>query len=160
MFRDLLMLASCGSVSYVWLCAVVAPVTHAARSVWRHYAVRAAWQALGLSVSAAVLWTAIVGALVVLLMILEPHAGLALLRSHLFWPGIGVGAALWVGQLVLTFREPRLGATFEAATALAIIALVDDQPETLAKVHQLYAAHAIMGAGGTAASNALFHVTA
>src|SRR5258708_35664480 len=143
MLRDVLILASCGSVGYAWLCAVASPLVRAIRSVLRRGAARAAWSALGLAVAAAVLWTAISGATILLAMILEPRAGLALMQSQLFWPGIWVGNLTWALHLAMTLRAPRFGSTFEIASALAIVALVNDDPRTLARVHHVYAAHAL-----------------
>jgi hypothetical protein len=153
MLREILILLSCGSVGYAWLCAVTAPLVRAVRSltgsVWvssRGEAPRInkdAWLALALALGAGLLWTAIIAAAILLAMMLEPRAGLALLGSHLFWPGVSSGAIVWCGQLLTTFRVPRFGDDVEAAAALAIVALVDDRPDTLRRVHQLYALHAI-----------------
>ena len=151
MVREVVILASCGSVSYAWLCAVAAPLVCSIRSVWRG-ARRGAWSALALASAATVLWTVISAAAIVLGMILEPGAGLALMGSRLFWPGIWIGNLTWGLQLVLTSRIPRFGPTFEGATAVAIVALVNDEPRTLARVHEMYAAHAIAGDGVPAAS--------
>jgi hypothetical protein len=145
MFRETLILLSCASVGYAWLCAVVSPLVRALTSVARGTSrlSREAWQALALAAGAALLWTAILAAAILLAMMLVPRAGLALIGSHLFWPGIGAGAAVWSGQLVARVRVPRFTDDVEAAAALAIVALVDDRPETLTRVHRLYASHAI-----------------
>jgi hypothetical protein len=142
MLRDVIILFSCASVGYAWLCAVVAPVVRAIRSI-AHDATREAWAALALAIGALVLWFAVVAATIVLAMMLEPRAGLALLGSRLFWPGVALGAAVWTLQLAFMRRLPRFGDDFEAATAMAIVAVVDDEPTTLARAHQLYARHAI-----------------
>ena len=142
MLREILILVSCGSVGYAWLCAVTAPLVRAMRSVVQS-STRDAWLALALAVGAALLWTAIIAAAILLAMMLEPRAGLALLGSQLFWPGVVSGAIVWCGQLIATVRVPRFGDDLEAAAALAIVALVDDGPETLMRVHRLYALHAI-----------------
>jgi hypothetical protein len=142
MLREILMLLSCASVGYAWLCAVTAPLVHAIRSVTQTFT-REAWFALALAVGAALLWSAILAAAILLGMMLEPRAGLALLTSHLFWPGLASGAILWCGQLLATRRIPRFGDDVEAAAALAIVALVNDDPKTLMSVHGWYAMHAI-----------------
>ena len=142
MLREMFVLVSCGSVGYAWLCAVTAPLVRVIRSVV-HSSTREAWVAFALAVGAALLWTAIVAAAVLLAMMLEPRAGLALLGSRLFWPGVVSGAIVWCGQLLVTLRVPRFGDDLEAAAALAIVALVDDGPETLLRAHQIYALHAI-----------------
>jgi len=183
MLRDILILLSCGSVAYAWLCAVTAPLVRAIRSVvltrgasplglpdtltraplrrrapfaWLTRSARSlrfsqesceAWFALALAAGAALLWTAIVAAAILLAMMLVPRAGLALLGSHLFWPGMGSGTAVWLGQLVATVHIPRFSDDVEAAAALAIVALVDDRTDTLTRVHELYAAHAIGSRG-------------
>src|SRR5262245_19457541 len=131
MLRDILILASCASVCYAWLCAVVAPLAQSARSLLRGARSVRAWEAFGLAVAAVVLWTAIIGATIVLAMMLEPRAGLGLLQSHLFSPGAWIGGAVWAIQFAVTQRPPRFGETFEAATVLAIVALVNDEPRTL-----------------------------
>src|SRR5262245_8995501 len=142
MLRDVLIIISCGTAGYAWLCAIVAPVVRAARS-FVHRATRQAGMSVALAVGAALLWTTIALAATVLAMILEPRAGLALLGSHLFWPGIWAGSAAWLVQFTLTLRVPRFGATFEIATALAIVAVFDDRPRTLARVHEIYSSHAL-----------------
>jgi hypothetical protein len=142
MLREMLILLSCGSVGYAWLCAVTAPLVRAIRSVAQS-STREAWLAFALAFGAALLWTAIVAAAILLAMMLEPRAGLALLGSGLFWPGVASGAIIWCGQMLATLRIPRFGDDLEAAAALAIVALVDDGPETLMRAHRLYALHAI-----------------
>jgi hypothetical protein len=172
MLREIFILLSCGSVGYAWLCAVTSPVVRAIASLVsqeqrvgdanrarRRSGAREsvserprgeaapervdAWLAVALAAGAAVLWTAIIAAAILLSMMLVPRAGLALLGSHLFWPGIGAGAAVWLGQLAARIRVPRFSDDVEAAAALAIVALVDDSPETLTRVHHLYASYAI-----------------
>jgi len=159
MLREIFILLSCGSVGYAWLCAVTSPVVRAIASLVSQERERAsvsgspsgeaapervdAWLAVALAAGAAVLWTAIIAAAILLSMMLVPRAGLALLGSHLFWPGIGAGAAVWLGQLAARIRVPRFSDDVEAAAALAIVALVDDSPETLTRVHHLYASYAI-----------------
>ncbi len=142
MMRDIVILLSCGSVVYAWLCAVAAPLIQAIRSLALRVTPQA-WFALALAVGATLLWTAIIAAAILLAMMIEPRAGLALLNTHLVWPAIGTGAIVWCGQLLATVRLPRFGEGLEAAAALAIVALIDDEPATLTRVHQLYASHAI-----------------
>src|SRR5215471_4523956 len=144
MLRDVLMLCSCASVGYAWLCAIVSPLLRATRSL-THSGTWQAWAAIALATASALLWSMILAGAVVLAMMLEPRAGLALLGSHLFWPGVGLGAVVWTLQLAMTLRVPRVGDDFEAASALALVAIVDDSPATLARVHRIYALHAITG---------------
>src|SRR5215831_1360169 len=144
MLRDVLMLCSCASVGYAWLCAIVSPLLRAIRSL-AHTATPQAWAAIALATACAVLWSLILAGAVVIAMMLEPRAGLALLGSHLFWPGIGLGVIVWVLQLAITLRVPRVSDDFEAASALALVAIVDDSSATLARVHRIYTAHAIAG---------------
>ena len=160
MFRDVLILLSCGSVAYAWLCAVTAPLLRAGRSVLQD-ATRAALAAFGLALAAMLLWSAIVAGAIVLAMMLEPRVGLALVHSHLLWPGIGLGSAAWALHFGISMRVPRFGRDFEAATALAVVAIVDDTPPTLARVHALYGTHAIDGyspsnSGGVFAPGSFF----
>jgi hypothetical protein len=144
MLRDVLILLSCGSVAYAWLCAVTAPLLRAGRSLFQD-ATRGAFAAFGLALAALLLWSAIVAGGIVLAMMLEPRFGLALVRSRLLLPGLGLGAVAWALQFGISTRVPRFGRDFEAATALAIVAIVDDTPQTLARAHAMYGTHAIGG---------------
>jgi hypothetical protein len=159
MLRDVLIMVSCGAAGYAWLCAIASPLVAAVRS-FVHRATRQAAMAMALAIGAGVLWTAIAAAAIVLAMILEPRAGLVLLGSHLFWPGVAAGCAAWLLQLALTLHVPRFGATFEAATALAVVAVVNDDPRTLARVHGIYAAHALADGARDAASHAVCEAAA
>ena len=159
MLRDVLIIISCGSAGYAWLCAIAAPLLRAVRSFVRR-ATRQAWIAVALAIGAALVWTAIVAAAIVLAMILEPRAGLVLLASRLFWPGVGAGSAAWVAQLALTSHVPSFGGAFELDTALAIVAVVDDDPRALARVHAIYASHALARGVPVAASHAVCEAAA
>jgi hypothetical protein len=143
MLKELVMLLSCGTMTYVWLCAIVSPIGSAVRSLVRDGAGGAAWAAVALAAGGAVLWTAILGGGILLAMMLEPRAGMALLRSDAGWRGLSLGNIVWVGELLAFARAPRLGPTFETATALAIVAIVRDVPGTLSRVERLYRAHAV-----------------
>ena len=143
MFRDVAILLSSGAVSYVWLCAIVSPLTSSIRSLIRHGADRTAWAAFALASGGAIVWTAIVAASILLGMMLEPRVGLALLRSDAGWRGVSLGNIVWACQLLAFARVPRLGPTVETATALAIVALVRDDPWTLSRVERLYRTHAV-----------------
>src|SRR5713226_1664604 len=133
MFRDVVMVMSCGAVSYLWLCVIVSPLASSLRSLVRHGADRTAWAAFALAAGGAVLWTAIVAGAIVLGMMLEPRAGLALLRSDASWRGVSLGNVVWACQLVASARVPRIGPAVETATALAIVATVRDDPRTLSR---------------------------
>jgi hypothetical protein len=150
MFRDVVVLMSCGTVIYLWLCLIVSPLATSLRSVIRKDADRTAWMAFALAAGGAILWTAIVAGSVVLGMVLEPQVGLRLLGSDAGWRGVSLGLVVWGGQLVASARAPRIGGTFETATALAIVAFVKDDPRTLSRVERLYRAHAIAQAPGHA----------
>jgi len=150
MVREVFILLCCGAPLYSWLCAVSSPVVRAIGSLWRRGTSADAWIALSLAAGGAALWSAVLCGGVVLGMMVEPRAGLALLGSHAILPGTLLGAVVWGFQTLLTRRLPRFGPTFEAATAIGIVALINDDPRTLARVHRLYAAHAIDSAGGPA----------
>ena len=153
MFRDVVMVLSCGAVSYLWLCVIASPLATSLRSLVRHGADRAAWSAFALAVAGAVLWTLVVVGAVVLGMMLEPGGVLALARSDLVWRGVSLGNIVWVCQLLAFARAPRFGATFEIATVLAIVAFVRDDPWTLSRVEHLYRSHALAeGPGAPAVS--------
>jgi hypothetical protein len=144
MLRDALVLTSCGAVSYVWVCAIGAPLANSLRSVTRNVSERAAWTAVGLAASGAVLWAAVVASLLILAMMLVPRAALEVMGTGMVWSG-WIGASVWAGQWVVTGRAPRFGTTFETATALGIVAFVREDPSVLSRVERLYRAHAIAG---------------
>jgi len=73
-------------------------------------------------------------------MMLEPQAGLLLLQTNWLAPGLALGVGAWCLQLAVERRLPRLGASFEIATALAIVASVRDDDKTLSRVEALYRA--------------------
>jgi hypothetical protein len=160
MFKDVVMVLSCGAVSYLWLCVIVSPLASSFRSLVRHGADRTAWAAFALAAGGAVLWTAIVAGAVVLGMILEPGAGLALMRSDVGWRGVALGNVVWLCQLLAFAHVPRLGPAFETATAVAVVALVRDDPRTLSRVETLYRAHAVADDSDAALSGAVTGVAA
>jgi hypothetical protein len=143
MLRDVVTLLSCATAIYAWLCAIVAPLARAVRAAISRSAGPRPWMALGLAVGAGGLWTIVGAGAVLLFMMLEPGAGLALLASTVALPGLALGAIGWGTQWALTDRIPRLGQDFEVASALAIVALVRDDPETLGRVEHLYRAVAV-----------------
>jgi hypothetical protein len=140
MLKDSLMLVSCGTAGYAWLSAIVAPLVCAARASIREGASRRALAALALAAGGAALWTCVPAGLALLAMILEPRVGLVVLRTRLLVPGVALGVCAWLVHLALERRMPRLGATFETATALAIVAAVRDDDRTLSRVESLYRA--------------------
>ena len=161
MFRDVVILLSSGAVSYVWLCAIASPLARSMRSLIRHGSDRTAWAAFALASGGAIVWTAFTAGAILLGMMLEPRAGLALLRSDAWWRGISLGNIVWACQLLAFARMPRLGPTVETATALAIVALVRDDPWTLSRVERLYRAHAVSSApAGGAASRGVRRIAA
>jgi hypothetical protein len=137
MLKDVLVFLTSASSGYLWLSAIAAPVISAARSYARERR-RIALAALALACAAALLWTVVPVALAFIGMVLEPPVGLAMLRAHSLGPGFAAGLCAWLLHLALERRMPRLGATFEAATVVAIVAAVDDRPATLARVESLY----------------------
>ncbi|HEX9368875.1 MAG TPA: hypothetical protein VF921_19750 [Vicinamibacterales bacterium] len=151
MLRDIAVLLSCGAMSYVWLCVIASPLVNSARSLIRRGTDRTAWAALGLALAGAILWTTIIAGVILLAMMLEPRAGLALLRTGVEWRGVSLGNVVWICQFLAFARVPRVGPTIETATALAIVALVRDDPRTLSRVERLYRAHAVTIAPAEAA---------
>jgi hypothetical protein len=147
-------------VSYLWLCVIASPLASSFRSLIRHGADRTAWAAFALAAGGAVLWTAIVAGAIVLGMMLEPRAGLALLRSDTGWRGVSLGSIVWACQLLAFARVPRLGRTFEIATALAIVAIVRDDPTTLSRVERLYRTHAVAQMPKAAAASSVRGIAA
>ena len=151
MLREVLLSMSTAAATYAWICAVAAPVVGSCRSMFRRLD-KAAWQALALAVAGLALWTAVAAAVVLLAMTLEPGTGLAVLRGESLWSGLLLGTVVWGGQAALTGHLPRIGADFEAATAIGIVALVRQDEATLARVERLYLSHAIVAADAAAAS--------
>ena len=137
MSQDLVIVATSAAAIYGWLCAVVPPAVHAARTAITRRT-PAAWNALALAAGGAILWTVIPLAALFIIMMLEPRAGLALARSTIWLAGAVSGAACWMCHAAATRHVPRLGSDFEVATALAIVALVDDDPTTLSRVERIY----------------------
>jgi hypothetical protein len=144
MLKDVLMFGSFASAAYAWLSAIVAPLATALRS-WVRDRRRGAMLVVGLAAAGALLWTLVPMALTLLGMMLEPRAGMVLLRTRTLVPGLAVGAGAWLLRLAFARRVPRLGDTFEAATAIAIVAAVKDDERTLGRVESLYRALAIDG---------------
>ena len=140
MLKDALMLGTCATASYAWLSAIVAPLFCAMRASVRERGSRRALAALALAAGGAVLWTFVPAGLALLGMILEPHAGLLLLHTRWPAPGLALGACAWCLHFAIERSVPRLGETFETATALAIVAAVKDDDRTLARVERLYRA--------------------
>ena len=145
MLNDLIMYAGVAGLAYAWLCATVAPLVTTARACVRERLSLRALTGLALASAGAVLWTIVPAALLLLAMILMPRAGLALLRSHPFGPGVAVGLCTWLVHLAIERRAPRFGQTFEAATVIGIVAAVKDDDRTLARVEALYRAVATDG---------------
>lgn len=148
MFRDVVILLTSGAVTYLWLSAIASPFARSVRSLMRDGASRTAWTAFALASGSAVVWTVILVGSILLGMMLEPRMGLAFLRSDAGWRGISLGNVVWICQMIAFARMPRLGPTLETATALAIVALVRDDPWTLSRVERLYRTHAVAPAGG------------
>jgi hypothetical protein len=143
MLREVMMFMAVAGAAYAWLCAIVAPVVTALRSCLRERLSRRSVFGLAIAVVAAVLWTVLPSAVGVLGMMLEPRAGLVLVQTRGLGAAFAAGIAAWVLHLALEQRMPRLGPTFEAATAIAIAAAVDDDDRSLARVEQLYRSMAI-----------------
>lgn len=141
MVRDVIIVGSSATAIYGWLCAAIPPLVRALRTAAsRHTA--AAWSALALALGGALVWTIVPAALTFVFLMLEPRAGLALVSSVAWLPGVVAGAACWVCHAATARHVPRIGADFEVATALAIVALVRDDSATLARIEQLYRANA------------------
>ena len=141
---NMIMFGGCAGAVYAWLCAIVAPLATALRS-WQRLRGPAATIAVGLAGAAAILWTVVPLAMTLLGMMLEPRAGLALLHTRSIVPGLSTGFGVWLARLAVDGRPPRFGGTFEAATALAIVAVIDDDGRALAKFETLYRALAMDG---------------
>jgi hypothetical protein len=143
MFREVLILGSSAVAGYAWLCAIASPVVRSIQSLWPGLRPSGAWRALALAAGGALVWTVIGAGAILLFMMLEPRVGLALVGSVAWLPGFPLGGLAWSLQAFRTGRVPRIGDHFEVATALALTALAEDDPRTLARVEHLYRAHAL-----------------
>jgi hypothetical protein len=139
----MLILVSGATAGYTWLCAIASPLARSIHSLWSHVRDGRAWRACALASGGALLWTFLAAGGTLLLMILEPRIGFALIESRLPILGVLAGIIVWGLQVWATDRMPRLGPDFEVATALALTAMVDDDPATLARVECMYRAHAV-----------------
>ena len=153
MFRDVVMVLSCGSISYLWLCLIASPLATSVRSLLRHRADRAAWSAFALALAGAILWTLLVAGALLLGRLLEPGGAAAPAQTDLVWRGVALGNIVWTCQALAFARAPRLGPTFETATALALVAFVRDDPWTLSRVERLYRSYALADASGPPVAN-------
>lgn len=138
MLKAVLMLGSGGTASYAWLSAIVSPLVCAIRASIHERASRRTLAALALAAGGALVWTFVPAGLTLLGMMLEPRAGLVLLQTNWLAPGLALGVCAWCARLAVERRLPRFGATFETATAIAIVAAVRDDDRTLARVEALY----------------------
>jgi hypothetical protein len=59
--------------------------------------------------------------------------------------GVVTGIASWLVHAIVRRGMPRIGQAFETATALSIVAIVRDDPDTLDRVEQVYRAYAAPG---------------
>ena len=141
MARDLTIVAFWALLTYAWMCAVVAPIARTAK-IMAVTPTAEAWTAGFLALAGCVLWTMVVLSGLSLLLMLAPTAGLVLLGSPLRLFGVAAGAVSWITYAVAAGRLPRVGRTFETATALSIVEFVCDRPDILTRVEQLYQTHA------------------
>jgi hypothetical protein len=144
MMNDVLLFAAAGAVGYVWSCAVAPPIVRAAWSCVARRT-RGAVVALGLACAGAVVWTIVPLTLGLMALLLDPAIGVALLRATAWGPGLAIGGGVWLLRSTIEREMPRVGETFEAATAVAIVAAADDDPATVARVSAIYRAWAIDG---------------
>jgi hypothetical protein len=153
MFRDVVTVLSCGTVSYLWLCVIASPLATSVRSLIRHRADRAAWSAFALALAGAILWTLLVAGALVVGRMLEPGSAAASPQTDLVWRGVSLGNIVWASQALAFARAPRFGPTFETATALAIVAFVRDDPWTLSRVEHLYRSYVLPEVPGAPAAS-------
>lgn len=137
MLKDAPVFLTSATATYLWLCAIAAPLIGAVRSLSRERR-RTALVALALACAAALLWTIVPLALAFIGMMFEPPLGLVVVRSHSLVPGLAAGICGWLFHFGVERRVPRFGHTFETATAIAIVAAVDDSAATLRRVESLY----------------------
>jgi hypothetical protein len=118
MLRDVLILISCGTAVYAWLCAAAAPLVRSVRALVLE-GTREAWIGLVVSMASAALWTGVALAAILLAVIFAPHAGLLIAQSDLLQPAVEIGAAAWSVQAIVQRSAPGFGAAFEVASAEA-----------------------------------------
>ena len=140
MLKDVMVMAAFGTASYGWLTAIVAPIVSALGACVREHPSRRALAAFGLALAAAGMWTVLPAGLVLVGMMLEPNAGLFVIQTKWWIPGVVLGGCAWLLHLALERRLPRLGPTFELASAIAVVAIVRDDDRTLARVESIYRA--------------------
>ena len=143
MLRDAVVLMAFGGSTYLWLCAITSPLVSSVRSLVSRRGDRQAGKAVALAAAGAVFWTVIAAGALMLVRVLEAEAGVSVLRNDLVWRGVTLGSIVWMCHLLAFARIPRIGSAFETATALGIVAIVRDDPWTLAKVERLYRSHAL-----------------
>lgn len=138
---DVMVFGVCGFSTYAWMCAVVPPIARSAKAV----VVRptaTAWSAASLAAGAGLLWTMVGLATLFLWTSNDPHAGLIIFGTRLGVLGVAGGIATWIIHAIVRRGVPRIGQAFETATALSIVAIVRDDPDTLDRVEQLYRTYA------------------
>lgn len=134
----------CGLGAYAWMCAVVPPIARSAKAVFVR-PTATAWSAALLAAGAGLLWTMVGLATLFLWTSNEPRAGLIMFGTRLGLFGVAGGVASWIIHAIVRRGLPRIGQAFETATALSIVAIVRDDPDTLDRVEQLYRAYAAPG---------------
>jgi hypothetical protein len=134
----------CGLGTYAWMCAVVPPIARSAKAVFVR-PTATAWSAALLAAGAGLLWTMVGLATLFLWTSNEPRAGLIMFGTRLGLFGVAAGVASWIIHAIVSRGLPRIGQAFETATALSIVAVVRDDPDTLDRVEQLYRAYAAPG---------------
>ena len=149
--RDLTILGFWSFLTYAWMCAVVPPIARTAKIMAFKPTVEA-WTAGFLALAGCVLWTMVALSGLSLLMMLAPTAGLVLLGSPLRLFGVAAGAVSWITYALAAGRLPRVGRTFEIATALCIVEFVCDRPDILTRVERLYQTYAAPAAGSIRSS--------
>jgi hypothetical protein len=100
------------------------------------------WSAALLAAAGGLLWTMVGVATLFLWTTNEPNAGLAVFGTPLGVFGVAGGLAIWLLHALIKRGVPRIGQTFETATALSIVAIVREDPAVLDRVEQLYRAYA------------------
>lgn len=142
MLQTLLMLSFSGGMTSVWLTACVGPIATAGRRMLRGRS--GAGAAFSLALGAAALWTLVLAAPWMLLFFLAPAEAvrLAAAINHAVDGAIlGLGAWLFVAGIRRTL--PRFNDDIEIAAALALVALVRSDEETMSRTERIYEAHAV-----------------
>jgi hypothetical protein len=125
-----------GAISYLWLTAVMLPLSMGLRATSQVWSGNGWRSALPITLGIAALTAAIPTAGIVILTMTVPSTAYVL-DSACLPVGLLIGATVW-GARAIAVGVPRLSADVEMALALAVVALKTDEVATLSAVERRY----------------------